>query len=89
MKWENCDINVVERANISKLSRLDDIVIPLRLSELYFDDVLVDKIIGYTELYSHREKASMSFAITNEKIYLLLSMLLLRGCHKFPDRKIY
>ena len=46
-------------------------------------------IIGYTTLYSHRERADISLEITNEKIRLFLSMLLLRGCHKFPDREMY
>ena len=35
MKWENHDINVVERAKIPKFSELDDIVIPLRLLKLF------------------------------------------------------
>ena len=50
-------------------------VAPLRLLELIFDDVLVDMIVGYTKLYSHREKADISFKITNEKICSFLSML--------------
>ena len=57
MKWKNRDINVVERANIPKFSKLGDIVTPLRLLELLFDDILVDMIGGYIKLYSHREKA--------------------------------
>ena len=36
MKWENCDINVAEWANIPKFSLLDDLVSPLRLLELFF-----------------------------------------------------
>ena len=64
MKWANCDINVVEWANSPKFSTLDDIVTPLRLLELFFDDVLLDMIFGYTKLYSHREKAGISFEIT-------------------------
>ena len=44
-------------------------------------------IVGYTKLYIHREKADISFEITNEKIRLFLSMLLLSECHKLPDRK--
>ena len=87
MKWENRDINVVEWANIPKFSKLDDIVTPLRLLELFFD-VLNDMILGYTKLYNHREKAEISFEITNEKICLFLSMLLLSGCHNLPDRKM-
>ena len=90
MKWPNRNINVVKWAHSPKFSTLDDIVIPLRLLELFFDDVLVDTcyssmvgmIFGYTKLYSHREKAGISFEITNEKIRLFLSMLLLSGCHK-------
>ena len=57
MKWENCDISVVERANIPKFSKLDDIVTPLRLLKLLFDDVLFDMIGGYTKLYSQKKQA--------------------------------
>ena len=58
---------------------------PLRLLKLLFDDVLVDMIVGYTKLYSHREKADIGFEITKEKIRFILSMLLLSECHKLPD----
>ena len=68
LKWANSDINAVEWANVPKFSRLDDIVTPLRLLKLLFDDVLVDMIFGYTKLYSHREKANISFEFNNEKI---------------------
>ena len=60
MKWKNCDIDVALRAKIPKLSKLDDIVTPLRLLKLFFDDALVYMIVGYTKLYSHREKANAS-----------------------------
>ena len=70
MKWETRDINVVERANNEKFSKLDSIVTPSRLLELFFDDVFVDMIVGYTKLYSHSEKADFSFETTNEKIWL-------------------
>ena len=40
-------------------------VTPLRPLKLLFDDVLVDLILGYTKFYSHREKAGISFEITN------------------------
>ena len=83
MKGENCDVNNVERANIPKFSKLDDIVIPLSL-KLFFDAVLVAMIDGCTMLYSQREKANISFEITNEKVHLFLSMLLLSGCRKLP-----
>ena len=46
-------------------------------------------IVGYTKLYSHGDKANINFEITNEEICLFLSMLLLSGCHKLSDRKIY
>ena len=55
MKWEICDINIVEWANIPKFSKQDDIVTPFRLLELFFGYVLVDMIIGYTKLHSQRE----------------------------------
>ena len=72
MKCQTRDINVVERANTENFSKLDDIVTPLRLLELFFDDVLVDMIVGYTKLYSHREETDISFVITDEKILLIL-----------------
>ena len=50
MKWENRDVNVIERENIAEFSKLDGIVTSLRLLELFFDDVLVDMIVGYTKL---------------------------------------
>ena len=46
MKRENRDINDVERANMQKFSKLDDIVILLRLLELFFNDVSNDLIIA-------------------------------------------
>ena len=36
IKWANRDINVVEWANISKFSALNDLVTPLRLLQLFF-----------------------------------------------------
>ena len=48
LKWANRDINVVEWTNIPKFSTLDDIVTPLKLVELFFDDILlVVMILGY------------------------------------------
>ena len=88
MKRENRNINVAEKANIPKFSKLDNIVTALRLLELFFD-VLVNMIVGCIKLYSHREKANISFEITNEKIRLHLSMLPFSKCHKLPGRKIY
>ena len=49
-------------------SKVDDIETPLRLLEIFFDDVLVDWIVGYIKLYSHREKADISFEIANENV---------------------
>ena len=86
MKWETRDIDVVEQANTEKFSKLDNIVTPLRLPELFFDE-LVDMIIGSTKLYSHREKADISFKTTDEKIWLFFSMLLLSGCDCFQTIK--
>ena len=36
MKWANCNINVVEWANIPKFIALDDLVTLVRLLELFF-----------------------------------------------------
>ena len=89
MKRENSDINIVEQANIPKCSKLNNIGTPLRLFELFFDDALVDMVVGYTKLHVHKEKVDTSFEITNEIFRLFLGMLLLSGCHKPPDRKMF
>ena len=57
----------------------------LSLFKLCFGDLLVDLIFDCTKLYSLREKADISFEITNEKIRLFSSML--SRCHKLSDRK--
>ena len=62
---------------------------PLKFPEFFFDYILVNMIVGYTKLYSNREKASISFEITNEKNRLFLSMLLHSECLMLPDRKTY
>ena len=61
---------------------------PHRFLELFFDEVLVGMIFDCTNLYSHREKASISFEINNKRLRLFLSMLL-SGCHELPDCEIY
>ena len=69
-------------------NKLDNIVTPHRLFKLFFDDVLVGMTVGYTKLYSHREKADISFETTNKKLWLFLTMLVLSGYHRFqatPD----
>ena len=53
MNWDKRDTNVVEQANIPKLSELDDIGAPLRLFQLFFDDALVDTIVGYSKFNGH------------------------------------
>ena len=88
-KWENRDINIAEWTNIPKFSNLDDIVTPIRLLDTFFHNVLVDMIVGYTKLYSHREKTGISFGITNKKLRFLLSVILLSRCYELPDHKMY
>ena len=46
-------------------------------------------VAGYAKLYSYREKADTSFEITNEIFRLFLGMVLLSGCRKIPDHKMY
>ena len=77
VKWENGNINFAEWANIAKFSKLDDIMTPLRLLKLFFEDVLVNLTLCYINLYSDREKADISFEISNKKIFLFLTILLL------------
>ena len=60
------------QSNIPKFSKPEEIVTPLRLLGLSFDDILVDIIVGSTKLYSHRQKYGISFEITNEKNSLIL-----------------
>ena len=40
---------------------------PLRFLELLFVDALVDMIVGYTKLESHKGRADINFEITKEK----------------------
>ena len=60
-------------------------VTPVKLLELFFDDVLVDMIVDYTKLYNHRGKIDIGFEITKEQTHLFFSILLLSGCHQLPD----
>ena len=89
MNWGNCDIDVVEQARIPKFSQPDNIGTPLRHFESFFDDTLVDMIVGHIKLYSHREKEGTSFEITNETFCLFLAMLMLKRCQKLPKCKMY
>ena len=50
---------------MQKFSKLDDIVIPLRLLELLFEDVLVDMIPGYAR-----------FTVIERKQTLVLKLLM-------------
>ena len=56
MKWANCDINVVEWANIPKFSTPEDLVTPLRLLELFFVTYELILILGYIKLYSRESR---------------------------------
>ena len=47
-----------------RFSKKDDIMTTLRLLKLFFHDITVGMIVGYTRLYSHREKADISFEVT-------------------------
>ena len=67
MKWENRDINVAEWANNAAFSKLDDIVTPLRLLELFFDDVLVDMIVGYTSCTVIERKQTLVLKLMMKK----------------------
>ena len=51
MKWANRHINVAEWVNVPKFNTLDDVVTPLRLLKLFFEDVLVDTAFGSIKLY--------------------------------------
>ena len=72
-----------------RFSKKDDIMTTLRLLELFFHDITVGMIVGYTKLYSHREKADISFEVTYVRILSFLSMLLLSGYHQLLDCKMY
>ena len=71
------------------VNNINDILTSLRFLELFFEDMLVDMIFGYTKLYGHIEKVDISSEITNEKIRFFLSMLPLSECHKPPETKMY
>ena len=87
MVWANCDIDVAEWANIPKFSAVDDLLIPDRLLDLFF---VTFQLIWFLAISSCTvEKAGINFEITNNKIWLFLSMLLLTGYLKFPDDRMY
>ena len=87
MMWANRDINFAEWANIPKFSALDDLVTPLRLLELFF---VTFQLIWFLATSSCTiENESINFEITNDKICLFLSMLLVTAYHKLPDHKMY
>ena len=88
MKSKNRDINVVEQENVPQFSELDDIGTSLRLFELFFVDVLVDMIFGYTKMQAIERKQTLVFKISNETFCLFLGVSLLSGCQKLPDCKI-
>ena len=50
MTGKNCDIIIAKQGNIPNFSKVDNIVTPLRLLELFFDYVF-DMIFGYTKFY--------------------------------------
>ena len=82
MKWENCDINVLEQASIPQFSRLDDIGTLLRHFESFFVNMLVDMIVGYTKFTVIERKQTLVLKISHETFRLFLRMLLLsRGHH--------
>ena len=58
-------------------------VTPLKLLELFFDDVLVDMIVDYTKLYNHREKIDIGFEITKEQTHLSSAYYCLVGAISF------
>ena len=87
MKQANPNINVIECANIPKFSALDNLVTPLRLLQLFF--VTYQLIWFLAKSSCTVEKADVNFKITNEKCRLFLRMLLLTGCHKLLDHKMY
>ena len=87
MKWENRNINVEEHANGPHFNKQHNAGAPLRLSDSFFVDVLVDMIVGNTKLYGHSEKADISLDISNETLWLFSGMLFLRGSICFQTVK--
>ena len=88
-KWDNCDINVVEQANIPHFNKLDDIGTPFRLLKLFFVDVLVVWLLVKPSCTIIERKQTLVLKISNEIFCLFFGMLLLCGCHKLPERRIY
>ena len=87
MVLANRDIDVVEWTNIPKFSAVDDLLIPARLLDLFF---VTFQLIWFLAISSCTvEKAGINFEITNDKIWLFLSMPLLTGYLKLPDHRMY
>ena len=64
---------------------------PLSDFESFFDDALVDFVRLLTDscTFIERKQTCTSFRNSNETFRLLLRMLLLSGCHKLADNKMY
>ena len=87
MKWINRDVNRAEQASIQRFSKVDDIGTFLRHFELFFNNALVDMIVGYTNLYGHRKEAGTSFEITKEMFDLSWICYCLAGVISFQTVK--
>ena len=58
MKGKNRDIIIAKQGNIPNFSKVDNIVTPLRLLELFFDYAF-DTIFGYTKFYIIERKQAL------------------------------
>ena len=87
--WTKVDLEHQNYQNIPELRKQDELVLPLALLELFFDEELVYQIAEFTILYGKREKADSTFEFLNEKFRLFLAILLLTGYYKLPERRMY
>ena len=84
IKWANRAVNIVYWANIPKFCALGNLVTPL---ELFF---VKYQLIWFLATSSCTvEKSGIDLEITNEKVRLVLNMLLITGYHKLPNYKMY
>ena len=78
-----------KQQNYKKVQKKYEPTSPLALFKLLFDEELVYQIIEFTNLYEKREKVESTIELLNEKFRLFLTILLLSGYYKLPERQKY
>ena len=62
---------------------------PLKLFELFFDDVVINFIVKITNFYTQWDKDKVNFTTTPSEIKFYFAMLILSGNNALPHCKTY